>query len=303
MKIIDDIIDLLADEKSSTQSALLKAQILAHRLGDQELGSWVENELRGYPEGAEVPPYRVLGLTLVGHVTNGVYHYSNQTLPTGHLKEPLKTNLTQARVRDSVSAIESWTDKDNIAKPIPAEALHILSEPLSETYYVQQAWGKFSVGAMAQILTQVRSRLLGFCLRLSDQFPADLSPPEMREKAEEVGSNDIFRNAVFGDNTTIVVGSGSIKNVKNKIIKNDVESLLRHLQEHGVSKTDSQDLLVAIEQDAASTEVATKTLGPKVRGWIASMIGKAGTAAWEISMGAAGNILGNAISAYYGFGT
>jgi len=117
MKIIDDIIDLLADEKSSTQSALLKAQILAHRLGDQELGSWVENELRGYPEGAEVPPYRVLGLTLVGHVTNGVYHHSNQTLPTGHLKEPLKTNLTQARARDSVSAIESWTDKDNIAKP------------------------------------------------------------------------------------------------------------------------------------------------------------------------------------------
>lgn len=60
MQLIDELITLLSDEKATVQSALLKAQILAHRLGDAELATWVEHELRGYPSDAEVPPYRVL---------------------------------------------------------------------------------------------------------------------------------------------------------------------------------------------------------------------------------------------------
>ena len=303
MKLIDDLIDLLSDESSSTQGALLKAQVLGHKLGDAELSSWVEHELRGYPEDVEVPPYRRIDLSLRGHVSNGVYHHKNQTLPVQHLPEPLRTNLTHKDVRDSVSAIEGWRGKDDISIIIPAETYHALSEPLSETYFVQQAWGKPSVGAFDQILIQVRSRLLEFCLKLSDEMPADLPAIEIRKKAEEVSSNDIFRNAVFGDNVTIVVGSGSISNVKNKVVRHDLDSLKRNLEEHGVSKADIADLELALAEDSQSQEVHTGSIGPRVRGWIGAMMGKAGTAAWQISLGAAGNVLGGAIASYYGFGT
>lgn len=303
MQLINDIVDLLGDENSSTQSALLKAQILAHRLGDEELSKWVEHELRGYPENEEVPPYRVLKLTLVGHVTNGIYHYSNQTLPTGHLEEPLRTNLTRTELRDSVSAIESWADKNNVARTIAAEALSFLSEPFSDTYYVQQAWGRFSVGAIDQVLTQVRSRLLELCLKLSDRFPGDLTTGQVRQRADEVGSNDIFRNAVFGDNATIVVGGGSIRDVQNKVTHNNLDSLLSYLKEYGVPDGDLSELSAAIQEDASSEEVRSRTLGPRVKEWIGVMIAKAGSATWEISMGTAGNVLGTALSTYYGFGT
>ena len=37
MQLISEIIDLLSDEKSTIQSALLKAQVLAHRLGNADL--------------------------------------------------------------------------------------------------------------------------------------------------------------------------------------------------------------------------------------------------------------------------
>ena len=303
MQLIDELIDLLSDESSSIQRALLKAQVLGHKLGDAELSSWVEHELRGYPESIEVPPYRRIDLSIRAHVTNGVYLYKNQTIAVQHLQEPLRTNLTHKDVRDSVSAIEGWRGNDDIAIIIPAETYHALSEPLSEAYFVQQAWGKPSVGAFEQIIVQVRSRLLEFCLRISDKLPADLPSQEIRKKAEEMSANDIFRNAVFGDNATIVVGGGSIANVKNKVVRHDIHSLKQHLQEHGVSEGDISNLETAVAEDSQSPEVGEGSIGPSVRAWIGTMVGKAGTTAWQVSIGAAGNILGSAIAAYYGFGT
>ncbi|GAB3043674.1 hypothetical protein [Stenotrophomonas tumulicola] len=303
MKLLDDLIDLLGDDNASLKSALIKAQVLAHRLGDEELGRWVEHELRGYPNDAEVPPYRLLHLTLVGHVTNGYYHYNNQTLPIHHLDPGIRERLTTNRVTDSVSAIEDWAQKDNVAVAIPSEAMGLLSKPLSDTYYVQQAWGRFGIGAGKGVLTEVRSRLLEFCLKISDKIPAGTSEKDVRDKAESVGANDIFRNAVFGDNATIVVGSGSIRDITNSVNKGDVQSLLRELSNVGVKQADLSDLESAIQSDSPSAELMRRQWGPQVSGWVGSMMGKAGTTAWEVTKAAAGNILAAAISAFYGFGS
>jgi len=301
MKLLNELIDLLGDDDSSLKSALIKAQILAHKLGDKELGRWVENELRGYPNRSEVPPYRVLHLTLVGHVTNGYYHYRDQTLPTHHLDPKIRESLTTSRVTDSVSSIEDWAEKDSIAITIPSEAMALLSEPLSESYFVQQAWGRLGIGAAKSILTDVRSRLLEFCLKISDEIPAGTPEEDVREKAASIGASNIFRDAVFGDNATIVVGNGSIQHVKNSVHKGSVPSLLQELRDLGVKQEDLSDLEAAIEGDMASKELAEQRWGPRVSGWAGSMLGKSGTAAWEVTKSAAGNILGAAISAFYGF--
>jgi hypothetical protein len=88
MQILDEIISLLSDDAASLQAALLKAQVLAHKLGDEELALWVGNELRSYPPESDIPPYRSIKLTVMGHVTNGVYHYNSQVLGIQHLQEP-----------------------------------------------------------------------------------------------------------------------------------------------------------------------------------------------------------------------
>lgn len=303
MQLLDDLIELLSSESAATESALIKAQVLAHRLGNTELAQWVEHELRGYPADAEIPSYRIVNVTLVGHITNGVYHYSNQTLPTGHLPKKLQKNLTRRELRQSISVLEEWAKTENMGTTIPAELLPAFSEALSETYYVQQAWGRFGVGSILQVLTQVRSRLLEFCLKISDQFPPDLTVPQVRERAEKMGSNDVFRNAVFGDNATIIVGDGSIGSVKNRVAKNDIDSLIGYLAEVGVGSSDLQELRVAINDDASSTEVAKRELGPRVRSWIGGMVSKAGSAGWEVTIATAGNLLASAISRFYGLGT
>lgn len=303
MKLLNQLIELLGDEDASLKAALIKAQILAHQLGDEELGRWVEYELRGYPEGSDLPPYRVISMALFGDVSNGVYHYSDHALPVHHLEKKMRERLTTNSVTDSVSTIEEWAGKDNMIITVPPAALGLLSKGVADTYHVQQAWGRMGIGAGRGILTQIRSRLLEFCLKISDRIPADTPAEEVREKAESVGANSIFKNAVFGDNATVVVGSGSISDIRNSVVKNDIQSLLRELRAVGVKQQDLDDLEGAIQSDSTSDDVAKQKWGPMVRNWVGGMVGKAGSTGWDVMKGAAGNILAAAIGAFYGFGS
>lgn len=115
-------------------------------------------------------------------------------------------------------------------------------------------------------------------------------------------ASPLFRHAVFGHNTTIVVGSGSIHGVRNSVVVNDVESLVESLRKHEVSEPDLNALRQAIDADKDAPEHAKKSLGPQVRSWIGAMVAKAGTAGWQVSIEAAGSLLACAIAAYYGFG-
>lgn len=104
---------------------------------------------------------------------------------------------------------------------------------------------------------------------------------------------------MFGDNATIVVGAGSIQGITNSIVKNDFASLAAALRQQRVSEEDIAALHVAISDDARSA-VEAQRLGSRVRQWMGSMVAKAGSAAWDVSIGAAGNILGAALTAFYG---
>ena len=41
MKLIDEIIDLLSNTDTELENALIKAQVLAHKLGEKEIGASV----------------------------------------------------------------------------------------------------------------------------------------------------------------------------------------------------------------------------------------------------------------------
>ena len=55
MKLLDEIIDLLADENASLNAALLKTKVLMHTIGHAELAEWVNDELNGNPKDTTVP--------------------------------------------------------------------------------------------------------------------------------------------------------------------------------------------------------------------------------------------------------
>jgi hypothetical protein len=303
MHLLNEITDLLSSSSPSLEDALFKAQVLAHRLGEQDMKQWVSNELKGYPDRENLPTYRVVPVTVMANLSNGVVRYTDQPLPMMGVDQRLREKLGTRRVSESVAVVAEWAKLDSdLAIVIAPEYYGHIKKGIDRSFEIERAWGKHSVGAMLQIVTEVRSRLLELALQVSDRIPQEPRPEAIRAVAQEVAVSEIFRNAVFGSNTTIVVGGGSIQGVTNNVTVNDLDSLVSALRAHGVQDTDLKHLKRAIETDDASDDVKNKKLGPSVRNWIGNMVAKAGAGAWEISVAAAGGVLAAAIASYYGFG-
>ena len=303
MHLLDEIINLLSSSSPNLEDALFKAQVLAHRLGEQEMKQWVTNELKGYPDREHLPDYRVLHVTVMANLSNGVVRYTDQPLPMMGVDRKLRDKLEIRRVYESIAVVAEWAKRDtDLAIVIAPEYFGHMKKGIDRNFEIERAWGKHSVGAMLQVVTEVRSRLLELALQVSDRIPQEPRPEAIRGVAQEVAVSEIFRNAVFGSNTTIVVGGGSIQGVTNSITINDRGSLLAALRTHGVQDADLEVLKHALDADESSDEVQHKKIGPSVRQWIGNMVAKAGTGAWEVSVATAGGVLAAAIASYYGFG-
>jgi hypothetical protein len=309
MKLLNEIIDLLSTSESALTDALLKTKVLLYRLGEKQLLNWVDSELQGYGSIESLPNYRKLKLNIKGNSTNGSWSYSDSTLPTLHLPKNIRDNLENHNLVDSIATIESYAkDEKNIGISIAPEYYALFSKALNG-YTVTGAYGNFSAGAMIQVLTEVRSRLLEFVLEISDKLPNDLSGENMKLASKKADVSGIFQKAVFGNNNnfgnnnTFIIGNDNVPQVTNSVINNsnNFESLAAMLRDNKINEADIQELKCAIDSDGDISEKPGE-YGSQVTNWIESMLSKAASNAWDIEKGVAGSLIATALSNYYGIG-
>ena len=76
------VIKELASNEISLEVALNRLLIIASDIENDELAQWVENELNGYSDDAELPAYRVIDNTrFVYSGINGRFSVENAPLP------------------------------------------------------------------------------------------------------------------------------------------------------------------------------------------------------------------------------
>jgi len=302
MKLINEIIDILSSENPDLNNALIKTKVLLHRLGETEALLWVNSELNGYPNIDNIPNYRKLDISVHGNLTNGYWYDSDRLISLSHLDKNLREKLQTHHLLQSIAVIESYAKDDkHLTMTISPDLYSELGKRYSGGYYVDRAWGKPSLGGMLQVITEVRSRLLDFILELSEKIPEELDADQMKQKSKEIGASDLFNNAVFGDNTTIVVGDHNIQNVQSSVVKNDFESLATFFRKNQMEETDVQALKAAIESDGGASEHKEKKFGENVRSWIRTMLNKATEAAWNVNLSVASSLIANALNSYYGW--
>lgn len=300
MKLIDEAISLLGNANEPLANAFFKAQVIAHRLGDDDFAKWVKSEIQGYKPEDELPAYREVWLTPHGDVENLVKRYSNYVLPTGGMPKDVRQKFLVSRISQSIAVVEEFSKKDqNLVVNLPPALYQYLRKGIDASFSITSAWGTPPAGCFTQILHEARSRLLDLLLTLSDviqdegQIDAQTAPV-----IKEV--NGMFKGAVFGDgaNINLAIGQGSqASHNRTTVVKSDIDSLARELADNKVSEDDISLLKVAIEEDSAQEQ---KGIGDKVRAWLGSMISKAGTPAWEVPAQIGAGVLTDAISKYYG---
>ncbi|MEM7621285.1 MAG: response regulator receiver protein [Pseudomonadota bacterium] len=302
MELITQIIDILSDENTNLENALIKSKVLLHRLGERESVEWINKELNGYSEQDEIPEYRVLISQPKVTASNGFTIWKEMPAVTGHLTDRQIENLTISKWRDPIASIEHFTgaDGDTLSSPIPPEFWSKLSEGLQKGIHVEHAHCVISKSQVLKIKTVIRSRLLDFVLKLEEKFPDDTVLEDIKSSPLDIGN--LLNNTMFGDHATIIIGDYNTQNVSTSIVKNDLESLVSFLSSKGISDNDTKDLVQAIEIDGDDIDFENEKPGSKVSEWMKKMLGKAVDATWQINVGAAGGVLAAAIAEYYGFG-
>lgn len=303
MKLIKEIIEILSSDRGKLSDALLKTKVLLHKIGHKELVEWVNYELNGYPDKDMVPPYRVLPAQVLVNASNGSWQLTSHPIPLRHLEKDFRNSLEMAKMNQSLAVLEKFAEKEtgHLQSPIPMEANGLLGKGLGNGYYISNAWCEISLSGVVQILTQVRSRLLDFVLELNEMFEGEPDDDGAKELGSAIDAENLFNNAIFGDNTTIVVGNGNKQIVSNIVIKGDFESLRTCLINNGVSEDDVTNLRAAIDKDRTVIDEKKKELGPAVKSWLQTMFSKAVETSWQIELGVVSSLLVDALQKYYGW--
>lgn len=303
MKLIGEIIEILSSDTGKLSDALIKTKVLLHKIGHKELVPWVNSELNGYPNRDSVPEYRVLPAEVLVNASNGAYQVASRHIPMGHLNKEQRMALETARMDQSLAVLEKFSEKDRgrLQAHIPMESYGLLEEGLGNQYRIESAWSEISPASVLQILIQVRSRLLDFVLELNDQFPSELDDDQVKERIGSVAAKNLFNSAIFGDNTTILVGSSNTQSVSNVDVKGDFNALAKTLEKNGVSNLDIAALKNAIDQDSSVINQDSREYGPAVKSWLQTMLSKAVETSWNIELGVASSLLATALNSFYGW--
>jgi hypothetical protein len=307
MKLLDEITGLLSSGSAPLSDALLKTKVLLHAIGKQELVGWVNSELNGYPDPKTVPLYRTLRGQVLANLSNAAWRATAHPIPLGHLDEKQRRNLETVHMAQSLAELEKLAATDSTSSPvlqfaIPLEANVILGQQLAGGFHIERAWTAVPKVSITSILIQVRSRLLDFILGLNEKFEGAMTDQEVKTRTGAFDASQMFSQAIFGDNTTVIVGHKNTQTVTNaNNIRGDFAALAGELQRHGIDETDINLLKDAIVSDEGASETRTKNFGPAVRMWMQRMWGKAMDASWNVELGIVSGLLTTVIQKYYGW--
>jgi len=303
VQILNELIYTLSNASPKLIDCLTKTKVLLYQIGRKDLVDWVNNEINGYQDGAELPSYRNVHAQVKGNVGNAAYLYSSHPLPTLHLSKMQHKNLHNLEMKESIGVLENLLidNKHGLSRPLPLEISQLFDNAFTGGYTVQKAWCDIGAGQIDQILIQVRSRLLEFLLELREIIGSEDGEQAVKKIAQLPTVASAFTNVIYGDNNTILVGNHNQQKVHVKQAIGNFQHVEEVLKMHGVSEADIDLLKVALASEPTTSISNDKQIGPKVGNWIKLMLGKAVDATWQIELGIAGGLLTTVIQKYYGW--
>lgn len=294
MDLIESLQTDILEQNTELSSILRKAKVLASKLNNLEIKTWVDLELNGYQNEEELPEYRKFSAFNMG--TFNCYDSIQKNIPISVINIPdekMRNCLNENNIPFGVKNLESTigTGEKELKRPWPAEAIIIYNLcNISQSCTCVAAWKAIPIGQYEQILESIRNCLLEFLLKLQEKYP------ELKESSNFT-SNISGKEVTQIFNTTMLGGQCFIgSNFDNCQIvqQNDLTSLLDYLKKSGVPLTEIDDLKISIQKD--KKEGKSKDMGENVKKWISNFSGKVFDKTLDVSL----DVIKMAIFAYYG---
>ena len=214
----------------SLSDILLKTKIFATKRGDNELISWISKELDGY--GSEKPPkYRILNCGLTVDVFIPLRGTTCIDFPIDRINDDtIRNRLSSIAFLNPITEIENLCKDDSnyglVTMKVPVDVYPFMSRFINGQ--IQDVYQYVTTAAVLQILTSVKSLLIDFLLKVSDEEQINFNS-FIQTKPNMITINAGIVNTGSGDvnaqGSTNVVGDNNIISEDNK------QELLRILAE------------------------------------------------------------------------
>lgn len=305
MSLLEAIVDQATSSETPLVDVLRRCKILAYRLKYEPLETWVDQELNGYADDADLPPYRMMETSAFGRFTGVAmggfvqqdYEFGRENLPP-RLEEHADY-LFSHHARQGIAAIEEVFRSGEAVLRVPwsPAAARLMSNRVIEGFQCESAWRAIPRSHIAEVLDTVRNRILSFALSIQQASPdaGDVAPGA----PPALGAAEVERIAsvtIYGGNNVLAVGrEANVSNVR--IRSGDWSGLSAELTKLGFQDDD----IAALHRIASEgAHAADGRLSTDAENWVrrASQRLKAGASAMTPAVAA--SLASNLILQYLG---
>ena len=304
MTLLQQIQESVVEEGADLGSILLKLRILAARLGSDILEEWVKYESEGYPMDAEVPPYRVVGVsfrgTFFGPFGSGI---TNAQIPSYLIEKHAGESWTKYKVRESIAAVDEMVKNSTDGGSFGIDASNLillLQGKIYKEYACNDVSGSISPTSFYEIQQAVRSRILELTIELEKSVPGAMHVAfgaSVTNKTETEKVQQISQQIIYGNVSTAVAG-GAGANIAVGITERNNNSFIEHLLANGIPESDASELVEIMESEEPTS--TNEPFGEKAKNWIATNLKKAAEGTWNVGISVATKVLTEAALKYYG---
>lgn len=302
MNILEDIQAAATDSRIPLPDLLRKCAVLAARLRNEEFKMWVNHELNGYPNVAELPSYRKLKAHSLGHFVGGFgSSLSNAPIPPSSIPKDFRHHVEESPIPGPIASLTEMLEKGTegtFQVSWPADLVVMVGQNIYQDMNCLKAWKVVSRGQLVGLVDTVRNRILAFVLELEAESPDPGEWPSRSVPISEAKIRQVFNTHITGDVGNVVTGSHDFAVQSFDVQPGDLESLTLALRALGFQSPDLDELKTAIEKDGPSA--TKKSLGKAVSLWIGGMIRKASEGALGVAAKTAATTITDLILRYYG---
>lgn len=254
-ELVESIISDIADSKINIGDLLRKTRILAFKLKNESLNTWLDFESKGYPDRAELPIYRKLSAVLFGSILQdrgfaGAMHYSHFRLPVDHLDNKMRSLIQSWNCYYPISEIQAIVDskanEGSVYVTCNMKIIPLIQRGLEHNVSINQVWLEVQMYDLVNIIESVKNQLLDMMLNIDAELDlgVDFNSPHDRQRVNSVVNNITAGVANFGShsqleisNNTIMANSGEIEDQKILSKLNDiVDSIDKNNTNHEIKE-------------------------------------------------------------------
>lgn len=175
MALLQDIIAAATVTDGDVPSLLRRALVLATRLKNEDLRTWVSHELNGYPDEDAVPAYRKLQVISYGFFADRFVGQATLQIPLSVLPQELREGYQYVVLQNPISALVDLLHRGTkegspLTFPWPTAARQF-AKKVSPLECIR-AWREVDLSYVSGVVDTVKTRILSLSLELEQADPA-----------------------------------------------------------------------------------------------------------------------------------